>query len=130
MSFNLASKSSGAFQKIGDVAGGEIQNLTLDCTGSTSANMKLNNANFIADLDGKKAVIKPVKDGQDGQALGIGFVLSNEGQRINNDEYVKLPAVLPKGITNIPMKAEYYRFGSEVQAGRVAATADFSLTFN
>ncbi len=130
LTFNLPRTASSVFQKIGDVSGNVTENLTVDCSGEMIASMKLSNANFIQDTAGGNTIIKPAKDGQDSEALGIGFVLSSDGQRINSDDFVKIPKVMSKGKTNIPIKAEYYRFGPAIKAGNVEATADFTLTFN
>lgn len=130
LTFNLPRTASSVFQKIGDVSGNVTENLTVECSGEMIASMKLSNANFIQDTDGGNTIIKPAKDGQDSEALGIGFVLSSDGQRINSDDFVKTPQVMTKGKTNIPIKAEYYRFGPAIKAGNVEATADFTLTFN
>ncbi|WP_139851518.1 fimbrial protein [Acinetobacter pullicarnis] len=130
LTFNLPRTASSVFQKIGDVSGNVTENLTVDCSGEMIASMKLSNANFIQDMNGENTIIKPAKDGQDSQALGVGFVLSSDGQRINSEDFVKIPQVMGKGKTNIPIKAEYYRFGSDIKAGNVEATADFTVTFN
>ena len=130
MSFVLAAASTDAFNKIGHVAGTATENLTLECSGGMIARMKLSNATFIQDTDAKMSVIKPAKDGQGTYATGIGFVLSSNGQRIESDDFVQIPQTLQKGIVDIPIKAQYYRFGSDVKAGSVEATADFTVTFN
>jgi len=128
--FVLAREPISAFDKIGATAGNQSANLSITCTGKMTARMQLTNNNLVADDQGLKAVITPEKDGQGANAQGIGFVISSGDKRINGDKATTLPQTLGKGTTQIPIKAQYYRYGNEVKAGKIEAFANFNLTFN
>lgn len=130
---NLPRISTSVFPKIGfptEQAYAE-DHLKINCTGNVSAKIKLM-ANNTASYEGQESVIKADNEGSQDNAKGIGFVvtspLSNDTRLVNN-QFVKL-ADLTNGSTNVPLKAEYFRYGNEVKPGKVNASANFVLEFN
>lgn len=130
---NLPRISTSAFPKIGfptEQAYAE-DHLKINCTGNVSAKIKLM-ANNTTSYEGQESVIKADNEGSQDNAKGIGFVvtspLSNDTRLVNN-QFVKL-ADLTNGSTNVPLKAEYFRYGNEVKPGKVNASANFVLEFN
>lgn len=119
-----------AFKEIGDVHAKENTELSITCTGEMTGKILLNLSSHRAmqDDQGRYSVIKNEREGGE-HADGIGFVLSTNGRRISNGERIDLPN-LGKGITQIPIDAEYYRYGYKTSAGRVQAIANFVVEFN
>ncbi|EPG2135392.1 fimbrial protein [Providencia stuartii] len=133
LSFTLPRVPTTAFPSVGfpTTPSSVEEHINIVCTGNVSAKIKLI-ANNTASYNGKDAVIKIDNEGQGNNASGIGFVVKsplNNDNVLVNQEFVKL-ADLEKGETRVPLKAEYYRYGNSVKAGKAEATAQFVLQFN
>lgn len=132
LEMNLPRMPTSAFPTIGfpTQSASAEEDLRISCTGNVSAKIKLM-ANNTTSYEGQESVIKPDNEGGS-HAQGIGFVVSSPlsgNTRLVNNQFVKL-ADLTNGITNVPLKAEYFRYGNEIKAGSVNATASFVLEFN
>ncbi|EPF73885.1 fimbrial protein [Acinetobacter rudis] len=119
-----------ALNRIGTTSSRTKGELKIQCTGDMRAHLSLNLSNnqVQTDDDGDESVIKNSQEGRE-FAKGIGFVSSTEdGKRLINRKSVFLKN-LDKGETKVPIYAEYYRYGDEVSAGKVEASANFIMEF-
>ncbi|WP_335674114.1 fimbrial protein [Providencia stuartii] len=133
LAFNLPRLPTTAFSSIGfpSESSAVEENMNIVCTGNVSAKIKLQ-ANKTESYDGKESIIKIDNEGQGSNASGIGFVVKSplsEDTVLVNQQFVKL-ADLQKGETTVPLKAEYYRYGKNIKAGKAEATAQFVLQFD
>lgn len=130
LSITLPRSPVTAFNAVGDTYAKESTELNISCTGEMTGKISLNIApgRTMQDDQGRYSVIQNERDDNE-FAQGIGFVISTNGARISNGESVDLPN-LGKGTMQIPIDAEYYRYGHDTSAGKVQAIANFVVEFN
>lgn len=130
LSITLPHSPISAFNDIGDTHAKAGTQLGITCTGDMQAkiSLRLDSNQVESDDYGQDTVIKNERESGD-YAKGIGFVLSIDGERLIDDSWVDLPD-LGKGTVQIPIDAEYYRYGYETSAGKVQAIANFIVEFN
>lgn len=133
LEMNLPKMPITAFSDIGFPRDNQYaeDHLRINCTGDASAKIKLM-AHNTTSYEGQKTIIKPDNEGNSNNAKGVGFVVSSPSSGdtvLINNQFVKL-ADLASGINNVPLKAEYYRYGDEVKPGKLSASANFVLEFD
>lgn len=130
LSITLPRSPISAFNDVGDTHSRESTDLSITCTSNMTAkiSLRLDSSQVERDDYGQETVIKNEKETGE-FAKGIGFVLSIDGTRLIDDEWVNL-SNLGNGTTHIPIDAEYYRYGYTTSAGKVQAIANFVVEFN
>lgn len=133
LEFNLPPLSTAAFSSIGfpSEASATEDNMRIICTGDMSASIKLL-ADNTRSYQGKQSIITLDNEGESNHASGIGFTVKSPLSHdtfLENNEFVKL-ADLKNGETDVPLIAEYYRYGDSITPGKAEATAQFVLQFD
>lgn len=110
----------------------DTKKIEINCTGEMSATFTLNANNITQTKHG--SVIIPDNEGKNGNANGVGFILSvdDSDQFVSNGEKLQLEK-RQAGKSSISLRAHYYRYNNntnELMPGKLSATAGFTLQFD
>ncbi|HFO7034888.1 TPA: fimbrial protein [Escherichia coli] len=121
MGFAIASKFNG----VGSIQNPVNFNISLDCDSQTSVNITLDNISPLADTANGVLGLSSTST-----AKGIGIQLLYKDLPVKFGDMIHYTTTTPiEKFINIPFKATYYQTGKNIQAGKINATASFTMTY-
>lgn len=106
--------------------------LYINCTGTMTATFKLSSNYGSETINGAPTLLKIRDEGMNGNAVGVGFVLSSAthgGLLLPDNEEIAMGS-LHAGRQSWLFKARYYRYGASIAPGLAESSANFVIQFN